>query len=125
MSPVESWSLIRAHQRRGAPKLLCESPRWRRIDESLRVAFLITLPEDEWEHNQSELERKTDEAWTRVAFMESTWSVIRRYGTQSVIRVGLNQSIMREVMKKMMESTESDGLTESVTEESAEESSIT
>ena len=31
-----------------------------------------------------------------------------------------NQPFMREVLEKMMESTESDGLTESVTEESAE-----
>ena len=51
--------------------------------------------------------------------MESTWSIIRRYGTQSVMRVGLNKPIMREVIEKMVESTESDGLTESVTEESA------
>ena len=36
--------------------------------------------------------------------------------------MGLNQPIMREVMEKMMESFESDGLIESVTKESAEES---
>ena len=56
--------------------------------------------------------------------MESTWSIIRRDGTQSVMRVGLNQPIIRKVIEKMMESTESDCLTESVTEESAEESPI-
>ena len=38
--------------------------------------------------------------------------------------VGLNQPIMREVMEKMIEPTESDGLTESVTLQSAEESPI-
>ena len=40
------------------------------------------------------------------------------------MRVGLNQPIKREVIGKMMEFTESDGLTESVTDESAEESPI-
>ena len=37
---------------------------------------------------------------------------------------GVEPAIMREVLEKMMESTESDGLTESVTEENAEESPI-
>ena len=41
-----------------------------------------------------------------------------------VMRLGLNQPIMREFLAKMTKSTESDGLTESVTEESAEESPI-
>ena len=40
------------------------------------------------------------------------------------MRVGLNQPIKREVIGKMMEFTESDGLTESVTDEGAEESPI-
>ena len=38
LSPVESESLVESHQSRGARKLLCESPRRRRIDESMRVA---------------------------------------------------------------------------------------
>ena len=84
------------------------------------MAFLGTLPEEDWERYQSELERKTCEAWMRVAFMEITWSIIWRYGTQLVMRVGLNHPIMREVIEKIVESTESGGLTESVTEESAE-----
>ena len=37
---------------------------------------------------------------------------------------GVEPAIMREVLEKIMESTESDGLTESVTEENAEESPI-
>ena len=121
LSPVESMSLAEAHQRRGESKLLSESPLRRIIVESMRVAFLGTFPEEEWKQYPSELERKTGEAWTRVAFMESTLSIIRRYGTQPVMRVGLNQHIMREVVEKMRESTESDGLTQSVTEESVEE----
>ena len=47
LSPVESRSLVEAHQSRGAPKLLCESTRRRSIDESMRVVFLSTLPEEE------------------------------------------------------------------------------
>ena len=53
--------------------------------------------------------------------MNRTWDVIRRYGTQSVMKVGLNQSIMHEVLEKLKGLTESDGLTESVTEYSADE----
>ena len=56
--------------------------------------------------------------------MESNWSIIRKYGSQSVMRLRLNQPIMREVIEKMVESTESDCLTESVREENAEESQL-
>ena len=75
LSPVESMSLVEAHQRRNESKLLSESPRRQRIDESMRVAFLGTLPEEEWESYQSELEKKTGETWTRVAFQVSPWRV--------------------------------------------------
>ena len=51
--------------------------------------------------------------------------VIRRYETQSVMKVGLNQPIMREVLEKIMNSVESDVLTESVTEDSADDQQIT
>ena len=91
----------------------------------MRVFFLSTLPEEEWERYQSELERKTGVTWNRVIFMERTWHVIRRYGTQSVLKVGLNQPIMREVLEKIMNSVESDVLTESVTEDSADDQQIT
>ena len=57
--------------------------------------------------------------------MERTWDVIRRYGTQSVMKVGLNQPIMRDVLDKLMSSVESDVLTESVTEDSADDQQIT
>ena len=57
--------------------------------------------------------------------MERTWDVIRRYGTQSVMKVGLNQPIMREVLEKIMNTVESDVLTESVTEENADDQQIT
>ena len=57
--------------------------------------------------------------------MERTWDVIRRYGTQSKMKVGLNQPIMREVLEKIVNSVESDVLTESVTEDSADDQQIT
>ena len=47
LSPLESMSLVEAHQRRGESKQLTESPRRRRIDESMPVAFLGMLPEEE------------------------------------------------------------------------------
>ena len=57
--------------------------------------------------------------------MERTWDVIRRYGTQSVMKVGLSQPIMREVLEKLMSSVESDVLTESVTEDRTDDQEIT
>ena len=57
--------------------------------------------------------------------MERTCDVIRRYGTQSIRKVGLNQPIMREVLDKLMSSVESDVLAESVTEDSADDQQIT
>ena len=68
-----------------------------------------------------ELEGKTGATWSRVNFMEKSWDVIRRYGTQSIMKVGLNQPIMREVLEKIVNSMESDVLTESVTEDSADD----
>ena len=64
---------------------------------------------------------KTGATWSRVNFMEKSWDVIRRYGTQSIMKVGLNQPIMREVLEKIVNSMESDVLTESVTEDSADD----
>ena len=125
LSPVEPISLAMDYRRRDLQKLLHESPRRRKIEENMRVSFLSTLPEGEWERYQSELERETGVTWNRVTFMERTWDVIRRYGTQSIMKVGLNQPIMREVLEKTMHSVESDVLTESVTEDSADDQQIT
>ena len=57
--------------------------------------------------------------------MERSWDVIRRYGTQSIMKMGLNQPIMREVLEKIMNSMESDVLAESVTEDSADDQQVT
>ena len=113
------------YRRRDLQKLLHESPRRRKIEESMRVSFLSTLPEEEWERYRSELESETGVTWNRVTFMERIWDVIRSYGTQSIMKVGLNQPIMREVLEKIVNSVESDVLTESVTEDSADDQQIT
>ena len=125
LSPVEPISLAMDYRRRELQKLLHESPRRRKIEESMRVSFLSTLPEEEWERYQNELERETGVTWNRVTFMERIWDVIRRYGTQSIMKVGLNQPIMREVLEKIVNSVGSDVLTESVTEDSADDQQIT
>ena len=126
LSPVDPISLAMDYRRRDLQTLLHESPRRRKIEETKRVSFPSTLPEEEWERYQSKLERKTGVTWNRVTFMERKWDVIRRYGTQSVMKVGLNQPIMREVLEKIMNSVESDDvLTESVTEDSADDQQIT
>ena len=125
LSPVDPISLAMDYRSRDLQKLLHESPRRRKIEETMRVSFLSTLPEEEWERYQSEFERKTGVTWSRVAFMGRTWDVIRRYGTQSVMKVGLNQPIMREFLEKILNSLESEVLTESVTEDSADDQQIT
>ena len=121
LSPVEPISLA-MDRRKELQKLLHESPRRRKIEESMRVSFLSTLPEEEWERYQSELERETGVTWNGVTFMERTWDVICRYRTQSIMKVGLNQPIMHEVLEKIVNAVESDVLTESV---SADDQQIT
>ena len=124
LSPVDPIGLAMGCRSRDPQKLLHESPMRRKIEETLRVSFLSTLPEEEWERYQSELERKTGVTWNRVIFMERTYDEIRRYGTQSVMKVGLNQPIMLAVLEKIMNSMESDVLTESVTEDSADDQQV-
>ena len=119
LSLVDPVSLAMDNRCRNLQKLLHESPRRRRIEETK------TLPEEEWERYQSELERTTGVTWSRVTFMERTWDLIRRYGTQYVMKVGLNQPIIREVLDKLMRSIKSDVLTESVTEDTADDQQIT
>ena len=57
--------------------------------------------------------------------MEREWDVTRRYGTPSVMKVGFNQPIMREALENIMNSIESDVLTESVTKDSADDHQVT
>ena len=125
LSPVDSIGLALDYRSRDIQRLHHESPRRRRYDETMRVSFLSTAHEEEWERYQSELELKAGVTWNRVTFMERTWDVIPRYGTQSVTMVGLNRPIMREILKKLLSSVESDVMTESVTEDSADDQQIT
>ena len=121
LSPMDPISQARECRSRDPQRLLHESPRRRKIEEPMKISFLSTLPEEEWERYQMELEGKTGATWSRVNFMEKSWDVIQRYGTQSIMKVGLNQPIMREVLEKIVNSMESDVLTESVTEDSADD----
>ena len=65
LSPVDPVCLALESQRWYAQKQIHESPRRRRIDETMRVCFLGTLSQKEWVRYQSELERKTGVTWTR------------------------------------------------------------
>ena len=84
-------------------KLLIESPRRRRIEGTARVPFLGTLPEEEWEVQHRDHESRTGCSTDRVAFMEEVWTVVPSYGTQSILKIGLNRPLMREVVDKLDE----------------------
>ena len=79
-------------------KLLMESPRRRRIEDTARVPS-----EEEWEVHHRDHEIRTGCRMDRVAFMEEVWTVVQSYGTQSILRLGLNQPLMREVLDKLDE----------------------
>ena len=81
-------------------KLLIESPRRRRIEGAARVPFLGMLPKEEWEVHHRDHENRTGWRLDRVAFMEEVWTVVQSYGTQSILKVGLNRPLMREVLDK-------------------------
>ena len=81
-------------------RLLLESRR-RRIEGAARVLFLGTLPEEEWEVHHRDHENRTGCRLDRVAFMEEVWTVAQSYGTQSILKVGLNRPLMHEVLDKL------------------------
>ena len=87
-------------------RILMESPRRRRTEGSARVSFLGTLPEDEWEVHHRDHESRTGCKLNRVAFMEEVWTVVQSYGTQSILKTGLNRPLMREVLDKLDECEE-------------------
>ena len=84
-------------------RLLMESPRRRRIEGSARVPFLGTLPEEEWKVHHRDHENRTGCRLDRVAFKKEVWTVVQSYGTQSILKVGLNQPLMREDLDKLDE----------------------
>ena len=84
-------------------KLLMESPRRRRLEGTARVPFLGTLTEEEWEVQHRDHESRTVCSMDIVAFMEEVWTVVPSYGTQSILKIGLNRPLMREVVDKLDE----------------------
>ena len=82
-------------------RLLMESRRRRRIEGAARVPFLGTLPEEEWEVHHRDHENRAGYRLDRVAFMEEVWTVVQSYGTQSILKIGLNRPLMREVLDKL------------------------
>ena len=83
--------------------LLMRSPRRRRIEGTVRVPFLGTLPEEEWEVHHRDHESRTRCRMDTVAFMEEVWTVVQSYGTQSILKLCLNRPLMREVLDKLDE----------------------
>ena len=114
------------NSRNNDQRILMESPRRRRIEASARVTFLGTLPEEEWEVHHRDYESRTGCKLDRVAFMEEVWTVVQSYGTQSILKTGLNQPLMREVLDKLdeCEGRLSELLIDSATDESEANSPI-
>ena len=58
--------------------------------------------------------------------MEEVWTVVQSYGTQSILRIGLNRPLMREVLNKLdeCEGRLSELLIDSATDESEANSPI-
>ena len=81
-------------------KLSMETPRRRRIEGAALELFLGTSLEQEWDVHHRDHENRTGCRMDRVAFMEEVWTVDQSYGTQSILKLGLNRSLMREVLDK-------------------------
>ena len=56
LSPVDPIGLAIDYRSRDIQKLLHESPRRKRIDETMRVPSLSTLPEEEWDKESNDME---------------------------------------------------------------------
>ena len=84
-------------------RLFMESPRRRGKEGAARVAFMETLPKEEWEVHHRDHEKRTRCRMDRVAFMEEVQTVVQSYGTQSILKLGLNRPLMREVLDKLDE----------------------
>ena len=39
----------------------------------------------------------------RAVFMEEVWTVVQSYGTQSILKIGLNRPLMRKFLEKLDE----------------------
>ena len=103
-----------------------ESPRRRRVEGTARVPLLGILPEEEREVHHRDHKNRTGCSMDRFAFMEEVWMVVQSYGTQSVLKIGLNRPLMREVLDKPdeCEGRLSELLIDSATDESEANSPI-
>ena len=103
-----------------------ESPRRRKIEGTARVPFLGTLPEEECEVHHRDHESRIECNMDRVAFIEEVWTVVQCYGTQSMLKTGLNRPFMREILDKLdeCEGRLSQLFIDSATDESEVKSSI-
>ena len=84
-------------------RLLMESSKIRRIEGAARVTFLRTLPKEKWEVHHRDHENRTGCRMDRVAFMVEVWTIVQSYGTQSILKLGLNRPLMREIFDKLDE----------------------
>ena len=91
------------NSRNNEQRILMESPRRRRIEGSARVPLLGTLPEEEWEVHHRDHDNRTGCRLDRVTFIDEVWTVVQSYGTQSILKTGLNRPLMREVLDKLDE----------------------
>ena len=96
-------SSLPGNSRNNEQRIIMESPRRRRTEGSARVPFLGTLPEEEREVHHRDHESRTRCKLDRVAFMEEVWTVVQSYGTQSILKTGLNRPLMREVLDTLDE----------------------
>ena len=114
------------NSRNNEQRILMESPRRRRVEASARVPFLGTLPEEEWEVHHRDHEIRTGCKLDRVGFMEEVLTVVQSYVTQSILKTGLNQPLMREILDKLdeCEGRLSELLIDSATDESEANSPI-
>ena len=95
----------------------------RELDEMTKTMLSI---EEEWEVHHRDHEKRTGCRMDRVAFMEEVWTVVQSYGTQSILKLGLNRPLMREVLDKLdeCEGRLSDLLLDSAADESEANSPI-
>ena len=87
-----------------------------------RVPFLRTLPVKEWEVHHMDYEYRTGCNMDRVASMEDFWTVVQCYGTQSMLKTGLNRPLRQEAIDKLDEREE--GLSELLIDLATDESEI-
>ena len=87
-------------------ELFKDSPRRKRIEGTARVPFLGTLPVEEWEVHHEGYENRTGCNVDRVASMEDFWKLVQCYGTQSMLKTGLNRPLRQEAIDKLDECEE-------------------